>query len=93
MRRGDHRHAKPFRLGLERSAGAAIAVGEVDRLVPLRARLRDRLAHRRDDALGVVVKDRGQALQIDMRQAARIERGNDLAGESAAAEHQHPAAP
>jgi len=71
-------------------AGAAIGVDNVDVCVGV-AVFCDGLLHGGHDLLGVVVIDRGQAVQVEMVERVRREHRADFTGERAASEEQDAA--
>jgi hypothetical protein len=72
---------------IERAAGAAIGVGDVDSGMG-GAGLLDGTAHRVCDQRRPVVQGGGQTAQIEMVQAVRLDEGNDLPGEGATGDDQ-----
>ena len=75
--------------GLQVSTSAAIRVGEEYALVSISSGRRDGLANGGGDALGMIVQDRGQALQVDVLEAICVGDGKDLMRQRTTGKHKN----
>ena len=87
MRPGEPFYRFLLEHGIESTAGAAIGIGDID-VVMRGPGVADGVSNGAGDQRRAIVQRRRQAAQIQVRQAVRLDDGNDLAGQGATGDDQ-----